>query len=561
MTRMSTRAPEHSSAEPPSFVPPPAPSTAGPGRPAARRPRPALWAGAVGLVSALATLAIAELVALVVAPAASPLLAVGSLVIDLVPSWVKDLVIALFGTNDKVVLLLCLAVLVAALAVVSGLLEWRRPPWGTVILGVVGTVAVVAATTRSGATGMWASPTVAGVVVGVLVLRFGSERLRAWIGDGSAPAGTVRAPGAPDPSLADTAVSRRRFLVFTGATAIGAALVGVGARVANAAASAADTARRALRLPAATTPAAPVPAGADLGIDGLSPVVTPNADFYRIDTALQVPGVDPATWSLRVFGEVEEEFELSWDELLALPLQESTVTLACVSNEVGGDLIGNAVWLGYPIRELLARARPLAGADMVMSRSVDGFTAGTPLAVLQEEDRDSLLAIGMNGEPLPVEHGFPARLVVPGLYGYVSATKWVTSLEVTRFSAASAYWTDRGWSAEGPVKTQSRIDVPTNRANVAAGTVAVAGVAWAQHTGIERVEVRVDDGDWAEARLASAISADTWVQWVYEWEATAGDHRLQVRATDVAGTTQGERSVPVVPDGAEGWHTIDVTVS
>lgn len=556
MTRMSTRAPHTDSTGVPA-----APGPVATGRPAPRRPRPVVGAGAVGVVSALATLAIAELVALVVAPAASPLLAVGSLVIDLVPGWVKDVVIALFGTNDKVVLLLCLAVLVAALAVLSGVLEWRRPPWGTVILGVVGAVAVVAATTRSGATGMWASPTVAGVVVGVLVLRFGSERLRAWIGSSPISGGAGRSPETPDPSLADTAVSRRRFLVFTGATAVGALLVGVGARVANAAAAAADTARRALKLPTAATPAPAVPTGADLGIDGLSPVVTPNADFYRIDTALQVPGVDPASWSLRVFGEVEEEFELTWDELLALPMQEATVTLACVSNEVGGDLIGNALWLGYPIRELLARAKPREGADMVMSRSIDGFTAGTPLSVLQEEDRDSLLAVGMNGEPLPVEHGFPARLVVPGLYGYVSATKWVTSLEVTRFSEASAYWTDRGWSAEGPVKTQSRIDVPTNRARVSAGAVAVAGVAWAQHTGIDRVEVRVDDGAWAEARLATAISADTWVQWVFEWEATAGDHTLQVRATDADGETQGEREVAVVPNGAEGWHTIDVSVS
>jgi DMSO/TMAO reductase YedYZ molybdopterin-dependent catalytic subunit len=514
-------------------------------------------AGAVGLLSALVTLAIAELVALMVDPASSPLLAVGSLVIDLVPAWVKDLVIALFGTNDKIVLLLVLGVLVAVLAVVAGLLEWRRSPWGTVLLAGVGAVAVVATTTRSGATGMWATPTIAGVVAGVLVLRVGSERLRAWIGDGS-PSSAVPYP---DPSLADTAVDRRRFLVFTGATAIGAVLVGVGARVANAASAAAGAARRTLRLPSAVSPAAPIPSGADLAIDGLTPVVTPNADFYRIDTALQVPSIDPSTWSLRVHGEVEEEFELTWDDLLELPMQESVVTLACVSNEVGGDLIGNAVWLGYPLRELLARARPREGADMVLSRSIDGFTAGTPLAVLQEEDRDSLIAIGMNGEPLPLEHGFPARLVVPGLYGYVSATKWVTSLEVTRFSEASAYWTDRGWSAEGPVKTQSRIDVPTNRARVTAGRVAVAGVAWAQHRGIDRVEVRVDDGEWTPARLATPISADTWVQWVFEWDAPAGDHRIQVRATDTAGTTQGEREIPVVPDGAEGWHTIEVTVA
>jgi DMSO/TMAO reductase YedYZ molybdopterin-dependent catalytic subunit len=330
--------------------------------------------------------------------------------------------------------------------------------------------------------------------------------------------------------------------------------------VANAAAAAADAARRALTLPTAATPAAAIPVGADLGVEGLSPIVTPNADFYRIDTALHVPSIDPAEWSLRIFGEVENEFELSFDDLLDLPMQESVVTLACVSNEVGGDLIGNAVWLGYPIRELLARAKPREGADMVLSRSVDGFTAGTPLSVLQEEDRDSLLAVGMNGEPLPLEHGFPARLVVPGLYGYVSATKWVTSIEVTRFSNARAYWTDRGWSAEGPVKTQSRIDVPADRAGVRSGPVTLAGVAWAQHTGVARVEVRVDGSDWIDARLATPISDDTWVQWTYPWDATPGDHMIQVRATDASGFTQGEREVPVVPNGAEGWHTITVTV-
>jgi DMSO/TMAO reductase YedYZ molybdopterin-dependent catalytic subunit len=526
-------------------------------------PRASVLAGAVGVVSALATLAVAEVGALVVDPAASPVLAVGSLVIDLVPAPVKDVVIALFGTNDKIVLLLFLGILVALLAVASGLLEWRRPPWGAVILGLVGAVAIVAATTRSGATGMWATPTVAGVIVGALVLRSGSERLRQWIGAAAPRARPAAIPNADTaaPSRTEGTLPRRRFLVFTGAAAVGALLVGVGARVANAATTAADAARRALSLPTAARPAPPVPADAELGIDGLTPIVTPNADFYRIDTALQVPSIDPSAWRLRIFGEVEEEVEISLDELLALPLQESVVTLACVSNEVGGDLIGNALWHGYPIRDLLARARPLPGADMVLSRSVDGFTAGTPLEVLLEEDRDSLLAVGMNGEPLPLEHGFPARLVVPGLYGYVSATKWVVSLEVTRFADATAYWTDRGWSVKGPVKTHSRIDVPTASARVSAGTVAVAGVAWAQHTGIERVEVRVDDGDWREARLASAISADTWVQWVLEWDADPGDHRIQVRATDACGETQGERTVPVVPDGAEGWHTVTVTVA
>ena len=242
-----------------------------------------------------------------------------------------------------------------------------------------------------------------------------------------------------------------------------------------------------------------MPPSAELDIEGLAPVVTPNAQFYRIDTALAVPAVDPSSWSLRIHGLVDQEVTLTWDELLALPLEESVTTLACVSNEVGGGLIGNAVWLGYPIRELLARAAPTADADMVLSRSVDGFTASTPLAVL-EDDRNAILAIGMNGDPLPPEHGFPVRMVVPGLYGYVSATKWVVDLEVTRFDAASAYWTDRGWSERGPIKISSRIDVPRSGQSLSAGPITVAGVAWHQHVGIEAVEVQVDDGPWRRPR-------------------------------------------------------------
>jgi DMSO/TMAO reductase YedYZ molybdopterin-dependent catalytic subunit len=283
--------------------------------------------------------------------------------------------------------------------------------------------------------------------------------------------------------------------------------------------------------------------------------VTPNREFYRIDTALQIPRIDPATWTLRITGMVENEIELGWEELIALPLRESDTTLTCVSNVVGGELIGNARWLGYPIRDILNRAVPTADADMVLSRSIDGFTAGTPLEVLLEEDRDAILAIGMNGEPLPPEHGFPVRMVVPGLYGYVSATKWVVELEVTRFDSASAYWTDRGWGEKGPIKLQSRIDV----ARGGVGGMTVAGVAWHQHTGIAGVEVRVDGGAWKPAELATAISEDTWVQWRYEFAHDAGDHEIQVRAIGADGEVQTERIADVVPDGATGYHTVTVT--
>jgi DMSO/TMAO reductase YedYZ molybdopterin-dependent catalytic subunit len=328
----------------------------------------------------------------------------------------------------------------------------------------------------------------------------------------------------------------------------------------NAGTAAVNAVRSALKLPAPAIAAPPIPAGAQLDIDGIAPLVTSNKDFYRIDTALQVPSINADDWRLRITGMVENEIEIGFDELLALPLVETYVTLMCVSNEVGGELTGNAKWLGYPIRELLARAKPTKGADVVLSTSQDGFTATTPLEVLQDEQRNSLLAVGMNGEPLPLEHGYPVRMVVPGLYGYVSATKWVVELKVSTFAKESAYWTDRGWSAKGPVKTSSRIDVPAFGVSLQPGPVAIAGVAWAQHVGIERVEVRVDTEPWREATLAEAISTDTWRQWFIEWTATSGDHTIGVRATDATGFTQTEERVDVVPNGAEGWHIVQVRV-
>jgi DMSO/TMAO reductase YedYZ molybdopterin-dependent catalytic subunit len=516
------------------------------------RRRKNLWAALVGVLSAGATLAIAEVVALVLAPASSPLLAVGAAIIDLVPPWFKDLVIDLFGTGDKAVLIASLGLLVLVLAAVVGVLELRRPPSGIAGLVVVGGIATLAVTTRSGASAVWAVPTVLGMVGGVVVLRRLTDRLRSWLRD-----------AASDDPLGDrdTAVSRRGFLTLAGATAVAALVAGVAARTVNAGTAAVTAVRAALRLPAPAVAAPPIPAGAQLDVEGVSSLVTDNADFYRIDTALQVPTIDAAEWRLRVTGMVENEIEIGFDELLALPLLETYVTLMCVSNEVGGDLTGNAKWLGYPIRELLARARPRPGADVVLSRSQDGWTATTPLEVLQDPQRDSILAVGMNDEPLPVEHGFPVRMVVPGLYGYVSATKWVVELKVSTFAEESAYWTERGWSAEGPVKTSSRIDVPRFGTELRPGTVAIAGIAWAQHLGIERVEVRVDVEPWREAILAPAISIDTWRQWHIEWEATSGPHVLEVRATDASGFTQTEKRVDVVPDGAEGWHTVQVRVA
>ncbi|QHC62115.1 molybdopterin-dependent oxidoreductase [Rathayibacter festucae] len=507
--------------------------------------RVALFAILTGLVSAAVTLATAELVAVFTGAGGSPLVAVGGFVIDIVPPGVKDTVIALFGTGDKLVLLVSLGIAVALLAVAAGLLEYRKTPLGVLVLAAVAGLGALAAVSREGASGIDAAPSVVGMVTGAMVLRAASARLRAW-----------------DEEPAQGSTDRRSFLRLVGIAGAAAVVAGVGARVVTAAASAVTAVREAVVLPTPAATAAPIPATGVLDdIEGISSYVTSNDDFYRIDTALSVPSVDPADWSLRITGMVEEEITLTWDELLALPLEEHLVTLSCVSNEVGGDLIGTALWLGYPIRELLARARPTAGADMVLSRSIDGFTASSPLEVLTDEGRASLLAVGMNGQPLPVEHGFPVRMVVPGLYGYVSATKWVTELKVTTFEDDVAYWSTRGWTERGPIKVESRIDVPRQGQAVPAGTVAVAGVAWAPHTGISKVEVQIDGGAWQSARLAEAVTADTWIQWVYEWDAIAGDHVVLVRATDSEGLVQTQDEAPPAPDGATGWHMRTVTVA
>jgi DMSO/TMAO reductase YedYZ molybdopterin-dependent catalytic subunit len=319
----------------------------------------------------------------------------------------------------------------------------------------------------------------------------------------------------------------------------------------------AEESRGAIRLPAPVDPAAPLPDGVAAGVKGVVPFTTPNADFYRIDTALVVPRVAAEDWRLRIHGLVEQEVELTYQDVLAGGLAERDITLMCVSNEVGGDLTSNARWLGLPLGPLLRTAGPRPEADMVLSTSADGWTCGTPLEVLLD-GRDALLAVGMNGEPLPIEHGFPVRIVVPGLYGFVSATKWVVDLELTRFDRAEAYWTPRGWSAKAPVKTGSRIDVPQDGQDVRAGTVMVGGIAWAQHRGITGVQVRVDAGPWQDASLATEDTVDTWRQWSYRWEAGPGEHRLHVRAVDGDGVVQtGERADPA-PDGATGWHTITV---
>ncbi len=507
-----------------------------------------LWAAATGIVAVLGVLAVAEVAALVVGTESSPFFAVGQLAIDLSPLWLKEGMIALFGTADKIALFAILAVVVLIAAGLAGILERRRPPLGVAVFVTFSGIAVVGVMTRPGSSAAWAIPTVLGMVVGVVLLRLSQQRLAAWL-----DADAVRVTDAPR-------VERRTFFRFVGVSAAVAVVAGLGARAMNASTRAVTAIRSSITLPAAAVPAAPIPASASLGVPGISPLITPNADFYRIDIALQVPQVNPDDWKLRITGLVAKEIEITYAELLALPLVEHTTTIGCVSNDLGGDLIGTATWLGYPIRDLLARAVPDAGADMVLSSGPDGFTAGTPLSALTDPARESLLAIGMNGEVLPSEHGFPVRMIVPGLFGYVSATKWVTEMKVTRFADDQGYWTPRGWSALGPVKTASRMDVPRPNAQLTAGTVPIAGVAWSQHVGIAKVEVQVDDGPWQLATLSTPISDDTWVQFSLDWEATQGDHVLTLRATDKSGYTQTSDYAPPAPNGSTGWTRRKVVV-
>lgn len=479
----------------------------------------------------------------------SPVLAVGGAFIDRTPAWLKTWAIDTFGTNDKNVLLGGIALVLVLLSLLIGRLLPRRFTAALVSFVVLVMVAAAAVTSRPHAAVADLLPLLVGAAAGLVTLYLWREKLLL-----PARAGDDAGDAAPRPLFE----SGRRPVLLGAAAAAAAVVLGSVGRAWGNGARAVQAAREAFVMPRVGAKVKP-PAGASVGVKGVTPYIVPSGDFYRIDTALVVPQVDPASWKLRVTGMVEREIEIDWQTLLSKPMQEAMVTLMCVSNEVGGHLNGNAIWTGWPVRELLAQAGVKDGADMVLSRSVDGFTAGTPLDAMTD-DRNSLIAVAMNGEALPAEHGFPVRLVVPGLYGYVSATKWLSELKVTTFQQDQGYWTPRGWSPHGPVKTSSRIDVPKNGAKVDAGTVAVAGVAWRQHVGISKVQVKVDDGAWQDARLGAAANADVWRQWVFPWKATTGHHTLTVRAVDSRGEVQIAAFAPPAPNGSTGYHSISVTV-
>jgi DMSO/TMAO reductase YedYZ molybdopterin-dependent catalytic subunit len=511
--------------------------------PGAGSRRPGTGLGVLsGLLAAAVAIGISQLVAGITGAETAPVPAVGSTAIDLAPPPLKNFAISAFGSNDKTVLIIGTLVVLAGIAAVAGIAAMRRLAAGLAGLAVIAAIGLAAALTRPHAGLAAVLPTLVGAGAGALALAL---LVRAAARSGTAPQPVP--PAGP---------GRRSFLV-TGSVSLVVAGAGVLAGRALGERTSVSTARAALRIPPPTRRAA-LPPGCDLHVPGEVPFVTPNSSFYRVDTALILPQVAPASWQLRIHGMVEREIEITFADLLRRPLIEHYTTLTCVSNPVAGPYIGNAKWLGASLPSLLRAARPRAGADQLLCTSADGFTSGTPLAVVMD-GREAMLAVAMNGTPLPVAHGFPARMVVPGLYGYVSATKWVTDIKVTTFAAEQAYWIQRGWAQRGPIKTESRIDVPNGP--VRAGKTPVAGVAWAQHKGVDAVHVRVDRGEWQQARLAAVPGIDTWRQWVWDWDATPGGHVIEARATDATGYTQTALPAPPEPNGASGYPSVSVTVS
>jgi len=606
------------------------------------------WRGAVcGLLAAAVAMGVGQLFAAFTFPAASPVVAVGEVVIDHTPLPVKDWATSTFGTGDKTVLVGGVLVVVFLYSMLVGVLAMRRLALGFAGLVIFGGLGLAAALTRHDASVSYAVPTVFGALAGAIALlwlvrtaRAATTEARArraardpgalppiafrpddyvtrdadqagsgtadggtatggtaddgtahgggtspdnaddeasgWIAAGAASSEPAQAeparpePARPEPTRAGPPMrgpaapwsatpARRQFLVAAGTTVAAAAIGELGGR--NLAERKDVTlAQQAIRFPKASVAAPPLPAGINPAVPGITPFITSNSQFYRVDTAIVVPQVSPSSWTLRIHGMVAREVTITFDQLLHRPLIENYTTLACVSDPVDGPYISNAKWLGASLAALIRSAGPQRGADQLLCTSVDGFTSGTPLQVVLD-GRDALVAVAMNGTALPTEHGFPARLVVPGLYGYVSACKWVVDIEVTTFAQAQGYWVPLGWSQLGPIKTESRIDVPTNGKSLKAGKVPVAGVAWAQHKGIEAVEARVDHGPWNEATLASVPGIDTWRQWVWEWDATPGTHLIEARATDKTGYTQTSVTEDVAPNGASGYPSTQVTVS
>lgn len=491
-----------------------------------------------GVLAALAAVGVGHGLAAVWNPVASPLLAVGSALIDAAPTPAKEFAVRTFGTNDKPILIGSVGVALLVLAAGLGLIAWRHRRIALAGISMLGFAGLVAAVARGAARD--GLPSLAAGVVGIAVMH---ALTALWAQDAGGDSGRGG--------------NRRRFLAGLGAAAALATVGGAGGMLLDRSRRMARAARRAIGLPAPSSPAAAIPAGAQ--IEPMTPFVTPADDFYRVDISLVTPRIDATGWSLRIDGMVDRPLTLSYDDLLKLPLIERTITLTCVSNEVGGPYVGNATWLGVPFSEIISRVGVRSGVDQVYSYSSDGgYTCSTPYQAVSD-GRDAMIVVGMNGQVLPDAHGFPARMLVPGLFGFVSATKWLERIEFTTYARRSAYWTDRGWAKDAPILTQSRIDVPASLATLPRNKPVIAGVAWAQHRGIAKVEIRIDGGPWRQTRLAADAGVDLWRQWSYVYDGPAGLHSAQVRATDLTGHTQPEARTRVFPSGARGWHEIQFT--
>ena len=524
-----------------------------------------------GIVAAIVALGIAELIAGIRQQWRSPVIDVGDRVIDNVPPFVKDFAIETFGTNDKPALLIGIGVTLVVYAAVIGALAFRRRvEIGLVGIGLFGLIGAYAAiSSRSGGSVDDAVPTVVGAAIGATTLWFAHHLSRPLIA--GAPIAEAASPGDPtdagQPAPDDAPrATRRELLVRTGGVLAALAFVGAGAgaigRTIRSRFSAAES-RLNVALPRASNTIAPIPEGVSVGVDGVAPFITPNADFYRIDTALTVPQVPTEGYELRVTGMVDRELRLSFDDLLNRDVVEHDITLTCVSNTIGGELIGNARWTGVRLDELLAEAGVDPAATQVVGRSFDGYTCGFPIEAATD-GRNALVAFGMNGEQLPLEHGFPVRLIVPGLYGYISATKWLTEIELTTFEDFEQYWVPRGYADRAPIKLMSRIDSVDGLGTLtrnADGIAAIGGVAWAQTRGISGVEVQLGEGPWQPCELGEALNDDTWRQWAFRWTPTeTGRTSIRCRAIDGDGVIQtAERSEPL-PNGASGHHQIVVFV-
>ena len=497
------------------------------------------WAGVAGVAVGLG---FTELFAGLSDDVPSAISAIGTYVIDASPKWLKTFAISTFGTADKAVLAISIFIVALLLGWVLGKVSAKKP-WpiisGFAIAGVIG---IAAQMTQPGVN---VAPAIAATVVAMGIGIATWYAIMVWSD-----------PERMDASANDVPdIARRRLMLgIAGAATVTVVTIALGRGKIR---GRAEAQRAALVLPEPIEIALDPTSLNEFGLAGLTPIVVGNATFYRIDTALVVPTIDPEEWTLTIKGMVDKEIVLSYNDIASMPLVERYATLSCVSNEVGDRLVGNALWTGVFLRDILDMAGVQQGADQVVGRSIDGWTSGFPTE-FAFDDRDAMLVIGMNREVLPANHGFPARLVVPGLYGYVSATKWITEIELTTWDAFDGYWIPRGWSKEGPIKTQSRIDRPRDRSNVEAGPFTLAGVAWAPTVGVDFVEVQIDGGEWQFADLSEPLSENSWIQWKLDAVLDEGEHIISVRATDATGFTQSEIEVPPAPNGAEGWHTIRV---